>query len=75
MAQTRAKLPNRYAYKFQLFYSMCENVYLDCLSNRTVLGYYTEAHRKHTIINIFDAGDSDGLSYIIMELLDMGFII
>ena len=54
IAQTQAKLPNRYAYKFQLFYTMCENVYLDCLSNRTVLGYYTEAHRRHTIIHTFD---------------------
>jgi hypothetical protein len=54
IAQAKAKLPNRYAYKFQLFYTMCENVYLDCLSNRTVLGYYTEAHRKHTITHIFD---------------------
>jgi hypothetical protein len=55
LAQTRAKLPIRYAYKFQLFYTMSENVYLDCLSNRTVLGYYTEAHRKHTILHSFDA--------------------
>lgn len=55
IAMAKAKLPNRYAYKFQLFFTMCENVYLDCLSNRSVLGYYTEAHRKHTIINIFDS--------------------
>lgn len=55
LAQTRADLPNRYAYKFQLFFDMAENVYLDGLSNRTVLGYYTEADRKHTIENTFDA--------------------
>ena len=55
MALTKAKLPNRYAYKFQLFFNMCENVYLDCLSNRSFLGYYTEVHRKHTIENIFDS--------------------
>lgn len=55
LAQTKAKLPNRYAYKFQLVLKMCENVYLDCLSNRTFLGFYTEVHRKHTIETIFDA--------------------
>ena len=50
LAMARAKLPTRYAYKFQLFLSMCERVYLDCLSNRTVLGYYTEVERNHSII-------------------------
>lgn len=55
VAQAKANLPNRYAYKFQLFFDMCENVYLDCLSNRTTLGYYTEAHRIHEIAAAFDA--------------------
>ncbi|BBO86570.1 vWA domain-containing protein [Desulfosarcina ovata] len=54
MAQAQAKLPTRFAYKFQLFFNMCENVYLDCLSNRTVLGVYTEAHRAHAINTAFD---------------------
>jgi len=51
LAMARAKLPVRYAYKFQLFLDACEKIYLDSLSNHSVLGYYTEAERKHAIIN------------------------
>ena len=54
LAQARAKLPVRYAYKFQLFFNMCENVYLDCLSNRTALGCYTEVDRRYTVTKAFD---------------------
>ena len=50
LSMERANLPTRYAYKFQLFFDMCERIYLDCLSNRSVLGYYTEAERKHAIV-------------------------
>lgn len=46
LAKNRSKLPNRYEYKFRLVLSMCERVYLDCLSNRSVLGYYTELERE-----------------------------
>ena len=49
MAMSRAKLPTRYAYKFQLFFNMCEKVYVDCLSNRSVLGHYTEVSRRRAI--------------------------
>lgn len=52
LALARAKLPVRYEYKFQLFYRMAEKIYLDCLSNRSVLGYYTEIDRKHIIENV-----------------------
>jgi hypothetical protein len=51
LAMARAKLPVRYAYKFQLFFDTCEKIYLDCLSNHSVLGNYTEAERKQAIIN------------------------
>ncbi|VTR65968.1 conserved hypothetical protein [Desulfosarcina cetonica] len=54
MAQAKVKLPSRFGYKFQLFFDMCENVYLDCLSNRSPLGYYTEAHRRYKLDAAFD---------------------
>jgi hypothetical protein len=34
-----------YKYKLKLYLDMCEQVYLDCLSNRNVLGVYTERAR------------------------------
>lgn len=49
LALARAKLPVRYEYKFQLFYKMAERIYLDCLSNRSPLGYYTEIARNYTV--------------------------
>ena len=49
LAMARAKLPVRYAYKFQLFYNMAERVYLDCLSNRSPLGHYTSLDRDQKI--------------------------
>jgi hypothetical protein len=36
-------------YKFDLFLDMCEKVYLDILSNRSILGIYTEKARQWTI--------------------------
>jgi len=54
LAMTRVNLPVRYAYKFQLYFNMCENVYLDCLSNRSVMGRYTEVDRQRTIQGAFD---------------------
>lgn len=44
-------LPAQYAFKYQLFFNMSERIYLDCLSNRSVLGYYTECDRKQSIKN------------------------
>lgn len=45
LAMARMKLPPLHAYKFQLYFTMCERVYLDCLSNRSVFGNYTEIAR------------------------------
>lgn len=54
LARSRSKLPNRYEYKAQLCLKMCERVYLDCLSNRSALGYYTELERKQRIDNVLN---------------------
>jgi hypothetical protein len=35
-----------YAYKFDLYMHICENVYVDCLANRSVFGLYTEKARE-----------------------------
>ena len=44
------RLSPPYAYKFNLFVDMCEKVYLDCISNRNVLGLYTEAARRWELL-------------------------
>ena len=49
IANDRVQPPPQYAYKFDMFFSLCEDVYVDCLSNSSVLGYYTEAARKRRI--------------------------
>jgi hypothetical protein len=49
IAISRLELPPHYAYKFNLYFDMCEKVYLDCLSNRSVLGCYTEKAREWAI--------------------------
>jgi len=49
MALSRLKLPPHHAYKFNLYFDMCEKVYLDCLSNQNVFGNYTETAREWTI--------------------------
>ncbi|MBI5588844.1 MAG: VWA domain-containing protein [Deltaproteobacteria bacterium] len=54
LAMARVNLPARYAYKFQIYFNMCENVYLDCLSNRSVMGRYTEIDRLMTIYSAQD---------------------
>lgn len=46
---SRIQLPPHYAYKFNLYLDMCEKIYLDCLSNRSVLGNYTEKAREWAI--------------------------
>ncbi len=44
----------RYMYKFELYFKTCESVYFDTLSNRTVLGVYTEKSRKKKIQDTLD---------------------
>ena len=46
IALERLDLMPVYAYKYALFFDMAESVYVDCLSNRTVLGLYTEKARE-----------------------------
>jgi hypothetical protein len=46
IAQSICHLSPPYAYKFNLFFDMCEKVYLDCISNQNILGLYTEAARQ-----------------------------
>nr|AIS23711.1 IbsF [Thauera sp. pCyN2] len=48
-AHARVQPPPQYEYKFDMFFSLCEDVYVDCLSNHGVFGYYTEAARKWRI--------------------------
>ncbi len=45
MAQTKFNLPPIYAYKFTLFLEMAERIYADIVSNKSVLGVYTEKAR------------------------------
>lgn len=53
MALRELNLPPHYAYKFNLFFDICENVYIDNLSNDKVLGYYTEVAREWKIKKMF----------------------
>ena len=39
-------LPPVYEFKFNLFFDMAEKIYSDLLSNRKMLGLYTEKHRE-----------------------------
>lgn len=43
-------LLNQYEYKFDIFFRLCEDVYIDGLTNKNVFGYYTEAARKWRIL-------------------------
>lgn len=49
IALTKMDLPPVYAYKFSLFLNMAEKIYADILSNRSVLGFYTEKARNWQI--------------------------
>jgi hypothetical protein len=49
MALVQLGLPEMYAYKFNLFFDMAEKVYVDILSNRGILGCYTEQAREWEI--------------------------
>lgn len=46
MAQTKFDLPPVYAYKFTLYLDMAEKIYVDIVSNKGVLGLYTEKARQ-----------------------------
>lgn len=46
LAFARLQPPPQYEYKFGLFLDLCENVYVDNLANRNVLGCYTEIARR-----------------------------
>lgn len=50
IAKLRLQLKPQYEYKFDLYFNMCENVYVDGLANRNVLGYYAEAARIWRIV-------------------------
>ncbi len=54
IAQSQLNLTPRDAYKFGLYFDICEKVYLDCLSNRSFLGHYTERARKEEILDSED---------------------
>ena len=42
-------LPPVYEFKFNLFFDMAEKIYVDLLSNKKMLGLYTEKHREWEI--------------------------
>lgn len=46
LALARLQPPPQYEYKFGLFLDLCENVYVDNLANRGVLGHYAEIARR-----------------------------
>ncbi|MCD6475861.1 MAG: VWA domain-containing protein [Anaerolineaceae bacterium] len=50
IALSQIELPPHYQYKLSLYIDMCEKIYLDCLSNRSVLGNYTEKAREWSIV-------------------------
>ena len=48
-AKDTLKLVPQYEYKFDLFFNICEDIFVDTLSNKNVFGYYTEVARKWRI--------------------------
>lgn len=48
IGKAKLQIPPHY-HKFDLFFNICESVYIDCLANRSVLGYYAEVARKWRI--------------------------
>ncbi len=48
-ARERLQLPPQYEYKFNIFVNICESLFVDTLSNKSVLGNYTETARKWLI--------------------------
>lgn len=54
IALQRLNLMPVYAYKFKLFFDMAEWIYVDCLSNRSVLGLYTEKARQWELLQKYE---------------------
>ncbi len=54
IALERLNLMPVYAYKFKLFFDMAERIYVDCLSNRSILGLYTEKARQWELRQKYD---------------------
>ena len=50
IVKVRLQLMPQYEYKFDLFFSLCENVYVDGLANKNVFGHYAEAARTWRIL-------------------------
>lgn len=50
MLRLRVQPPTQYEYKFDMFFTVCESVYVDGLANKSVLGYYAEAARDWRIV-------------------------
>ena len=53
IGKEKLQIPPQYEYKFDLFFDVCENVYIDCLSNKKVFGIYTVIARHWKIKNVF----------------------
>jgi len=53
IALQELNLPPHYEYKFNLFFDICESVYVDCLSNDKVFGYYTQVAREWKIKKLY----------------------
>lgn len=51
IANAKLQPPPQYQYKFNLFLNLCEDVYVDNLSNKNTLGCYTEGARHWRIKN------------------------
>ena len=52
MLKLRVQPPAQYEYKFDMFFTVCESVYVDGLANKSVLGYYAETARDWRIIRV-----------------------
>lgn len=50
MFRLRVQPPTQYEYKFDMFFTICESVYVDGLANKSVLGYYAEAARDWRVV-------------------------
>ncbi len=50
MLRLRVQPPTQYEYKFEMFFTVCEAVYVDNLANKSVLGYYAEVARDWRIV-------------------------
>ncbi len=55
LALAQMEMHPRHSAQFQFYFDICERVYLDCLSNRTPLGLYTEAQRLWAIEKAHDS--------------------